>query len=70
VLLDDVAGRDVPGTAAALAAALAGPGVAPVGVTWGLAPHGRSYASVSAALRAADIALRRAEAHGGHGDAP
>jgi PAS domain S-box-containing protein len=73
VLLDDVAGRDVTGAADRLAAALAAPSGAPSdvrpddaspeGVTYGLAPHGRQYASVPEALRAADIALHRARAH-------
>jgi PAS domain S-box-containing protein len=57
-LLDDAGGRDAAAVAARLAAALTAPGV-----TCGLAPHGRSYADAPAALRAADIALRRAETH-------
>jgi PAS domain S-box-containing protein len=62
VLLEDVAGRDVTAEAARLAAALGVPGAERPGVTYGLAPHGRAYPSVSAALRAADIALHRAGA--------
>lgn len=49
-LVDDVTG------VGRLAAALTAPGV-----TYGVAPHGRTYPDAPSALRAADIALRRAE---------
>jgi len=53
VLLDDVAARDVAAAAARVAEL--------PGVTCGLAPHGREFPDAPSALRAADIALRRAE---------